>query len=113
MTTTAPDDLAETAIDVAEPRIELPGERLADRIRPPGFGGGDVADLAGAAVGSFSLTWLIYERLTPLSGGLGFGVVWYVLFVATVWFIARERLGPLHARDRTVGVIVATVGVGM
>jgi phosphate transport system permease protein len=114
MTTTAErGERRQEPVDVDESRIELPGERLADRIRPRGFGMADVADLAGAAVGSFCLTWLVYERLTPLSGGLGFGVVWYVLFVATVWFIARERLGPLHARDRTAGVIVATVGVGM
>ena len=110
MTTTAErGDATEPALDVDEPRIDLAGER----IRPRGFQTGDVLDLAGAAVGSFCLTWLVYERLTPLSGGLGFGVVWYVLFLTTVWFIARERLGTLLARDRIVGVIVASVAVGM
>jgi phosphate transport system permease protein len=100
-------------IDALEPRIELPGEHPGDRIRPRAFRMAEVIDLLGAGVGSFCLTWLVYERLTPLSGGLGFGLAWYVTFLLTVWFIARERLGTLHARDRIVGVIVASVAIGM
>ena len=69
--------------------------------------------ISWAGVGSFCLTWLIYERLTPLSGGLGFFVTWYALFLVTVWFLARERVGSLHARDRLASVVVATVGIGM
>jgi phosphate transport system permease protein len=111
MTTTT--EVVQEVIDLTEPRIELPGELPADRIRPRGFRMAEVADLLGSAVGSFCLTWLVYERLTPLSGGLGFGFMWYVLFLTTVWFISRERLGALHARDRIVGVVVASVAIGM
>jgi phosphate transport system permease protein len=85
----------------------------SERIRPRGFRLSDALDIAGAAFGSFCLTWLVYERLTPLSGGLGFGLAWYVTFLITVWFLTRERVGALQARDRLVGVVVATVGVGM
>jgi phosphate transport system permease protein len=92
---------------------QFPGERPDDRIRPRSFRPVDAADLLGAAVGSFCLTFLIYERLTPLSGALGFFVVWYALFLITTWFLARERVGTLHARDRLASVIVATVGIGM
>ena len=92
---------------------DVPGERPADRIRPRSFRPADAADLLGAAAGSFCLTFLIYERLTPLSGGLGFFVSWYALFLITTWFLARERVGVLHARDRLASVVVATVGIGM
>jgi phosphate transport system permease protein len=112
-TTTERDDKNEAMIDLDEDRIDFGVDLPADRIRPRGLKTSEVADLVGAAVGSFCITWLVYERLTPLSGGLGFGVAWYVTFLAIVWFIARERLGSLHARDRTVGVIVATVAIGM
>jgi phosphate transport system permease protein len=112
-TTTERGDLSDDVIDLDEDRIDFGADVPADRIRPRGLKTSEVADLIGAAVGSFCITWLVYERLTPLSGGLGFGVAWYVTFLAIVWFIARERLGSLHARDRTVGVIVATVAIGM
>jgi len=114
MTTTAEHgELSEDTIDLSEDRIDFAADDPGERIRPRGLRTSEVADLLGAAAGSFCVTWLVYERLTPLSGGLGFGVAWYLTFLAIVWFIARERLGSLHARDRTVGVIVATVAIGM
>jgi phosphate transport system permease protein len=113
MTTTAErGDVTPGASDL-ESRIDFENEPAGDRIRPRAFRMDDATDLLGAAIGSFCLTWLVYEGLTPLSGGLGFGVTWYLMFLAIVWFIARERLGALHARDRIVGVIVATVAIGM
>jgi phosphate transport system permease protein len=107
----APDEVEHEAPNEYE-RV-FPGERPADRIRPRSFRPADAADLLGAAAGSFCLTFLIYERLTPLSGGLGFFVSWYALFLITVWFLARERVGVLHARDRLASVVVASVGIGM
>ncbi|MDP9336532.1 MAG: hypothetical protein M3Q30_24910 [Actinomycetota bacterium] len=88
-------------------------ERPENRLRPRAFRRSDAIDLVGAAAGSLCLTWLIYERLTPLSGALGFCVAWYAVFLTTAWFIARERIGPIQARDRLVGIVVATVGLGM
>ena len=41
----------------------------------------DVACVVGAAVGSFALVWLVYERLFALAGKLGFVVVWYATFL--------------------------------
>jgi phosphate transport system permease protein len=117
--TTTDIDLEPIAPDDVEPEAPneyekvFPGERPVDRIRPRSFRPADAADLLGAAAGSFCLTFLIYERLTPLSGGLGFFVSWYALFLITTWFLARERVGVLHARDRLASVVVATVGIGM
>jgi phosphate transport system permease protein len=103
------------AEDFVEPRekVETPGRLPPDRIRPRTLQTADVVDIAGGALASFCLTWLIYEALTPLSGGLGFFATWYGLFLTTVWFLARERVGKIQARDRVVGVIVASVGIGI
>src|SRR5689334_3378900 len=98
------------AEEFVEPRehFEGPGALPPDRIRPRNVQTADVIDVVGSAVSSFCLTWLVYEKLTPLSGGLGFFVTWYGLFLLTVWFLARERVGKLQARDRLVGVVVAS-----
>ncbi|MDQ1449087.1 MAG: phosphate transport system permease protein, partial [Actinomycetota bacterium] len=81
-------------------------QRVEQRIRPQGFGTADALDLLGSAFGSFCLTYLLYERLTPLSGGLGFFVTWYGFFIAMSWFLARSRLGVLEARDQLARVVV-------
>ena len=42
----------------------------------------DRLTLVGAAVGSLAMTWVLYERLLPFSGSIGFVVGWYVVFMA-------------------------------
>lgn len=86
---------------------------VEERIRPQSFRSADAFDLAGGAFGSFCLAYLLYERLTPLSGGLGFFVTWYALFLTTTWFLARNRLGVLEARDQLARVVVGTVAIGL
>jgi phosphate transport system permease protein len=95
-----------------EPETET-GDVVEERIRPQGFRTSDALDLAGGAFGSFCLAYLIYEQLTPLSGGVGFFVTWYVLFLAITWFLARNRLGELEARDQMARVVVGTVAIGL
>jgi phosphate transport system permease protein len=105
MTTQAPPRPREPEID-ADPVVE-------ERIRPQGFRTSDALDLAGGAFGSFCLAYLLYERITPLSGGVGFFVTWYVLFLVMTWFLATNRLGALEARDQMARVVVGTVGIGL
>ncbi|MCU1464189.1 MAG: phosphate transporter, permease protein PstA [Actinomycetia bacterium] len=94
--------------------VEVPGDpAVEERIAVREFQGSDAIELLGCAFGAFCLTWLVYERLTPLSGGLGFFVSWYALFLAAVWFVVRDRLGPLEARDRLARVVVASVALGL
>jgi phosphate transport system permease protein len=50
--------------------------------------GRDVTDLVGAAVTALSLAVLLFGRLAPLSGGLGFVVTTYVLFIASYAMLA-------------------------
>jgi len=104
--------LAEEFVEPFE-KVEKPRHLPPDRIQPRTLQTADIVDIVGGVIASFCLTWLIYEELTPLSGGLGFFAMWYGLFLATVWFLARERVGKIQARDRLVGVVVASVGIGI
>jgi phosphate transport system permease protein len=95
------DDPVEAAVD-DEDRISL------NRLRA-----NDVLELVGCAFGSGCLTWLVYEELTPLSGGFGFFVTWYALFIVASWLVARDRLGPVEARDRLARIVIASVAFGL
>jgi phosphate transport system permease protein len=65
--------------------------------------------LAGAS--SLAFTWLVYERLTPLSGILGFLICWWAVFVATSFLMTRDRQGVLAARDHLARMLVVTAAL--
>jgi phosphate transport system permease protein len=76
-----------------------------ERIRVRAFGPAEAGELALSFAAALALVWLIYERLTPLSGGLGFWVCVYAAFLAITWFVAREQRGAVIARDQDARVI--------
>ena len=43
------------------------------------------ATFIGAAGASLGLVWVVYQRVLPLSGVLGFWITWYVLFRRSTW----------------------------
>jgi phosphate transport system permease protein len=85
----------------------------ADRIRVRSFGAAEAGELAAAFAAALALVWLIYERLTPLSGGLGFWLCVYVAFLGIAWFVAREQRGAVVARDQVVRIVVWSGGIGL
>ncbi|HTW21300.1 MAG TPA: phosphate ABC transporter permease PstA [Mycobacteriales bacterium] len=42
----------------------------------------DVMSVVGSAVGALGVVWIIFYRLLPLSGALGFVICWYTVFLA-------------------------------
>lgn len=68
-------------------------------------------DLLGAALGAFCLTWLVYEELTTLSGGLGFMLSWYGTFLLTYWLMGRQRYGRMVAKDRLAAAVITGLGL--
>jgi phosphate transport system permease protein len=85
---------------------EEPEDQI-ERIRLRAWDGTDIAEVLGAGVGSLSLTWLFYEQLTSLSGGLGFAVSWYAVFLLLYWVLQHQRHGKIAARDRFVAAVIA------
>lgn len=73
----------------------------------------DLLIVGATALGALALTWLVYERLTPAAGGLGFVICWYALFLLMSWFVAREQLGPVRARDFVARIVIWSAGLGL
>jgi phosphate transport system permease protein len=101
-----------TLLPTREPPVlrETPDEPPA-RIRPRSWDRDDIIEAAGALISSFCLTWLVYEQLTPLSGGLGFFAFWFATFLCMYWILVRRRHGLVAARDRFMSALVTAIAL--
>ncbi|SEF94625.1 phosphate transport system permease protein [Actinacidiphila yanglinensis] len=71
----------------------------------------DVLALVGAAAAALSTTWLFFTRLAPFSGGLGFVVCAYLLFLAFyALLVSFDEDGPA-VRDRIASAIVHSLAL--
>jgi phosphate transport system permease protein len=71
----------------------------------------DVLTVGGAAIGSLGLTWVLYERVLPLSGAFGFWLTWYLVFVILYLAAASLQWSRLVVRDRMTAVLVSSGGI--
>jgi len=67
--------------------------------------------LLGSAGGALALAWLLYERILPLSGALGFWLLWYLLFLS--FYAAATALvwGRRAVADRVVAAVMVSAGL--
>jgi len=93
--------------------IVPPGGSKPSRVRPKSFTRRDALVLAASALAAFSLVWLLYERILPLSGIQGFVIVWFGMFLAMYGLAVRELEGSLIARDRVVAALVGGVSLAV
>lgn len=117
MSTTFPDDLragsADPTIDAPRPaRTVLPATQQASAPLPAprrisGWSRRDALTLAGVAVSSLCTTLLLFGRLTPLSGALGFATTFFVVFVATYAVMSSFTENGPAIVDRTMTVLLA------
>jgi phosphate transport system permease protein len=73
--------------------------------------GEDTLTIGGSAAGALALDWVLYERVLPFTGVLGFWICWYVLFVLCFTSVAALQWDRLAVRDRVVSVILSTGGL--
>lgn len=106
-----------TDIDVAAPATrpsKEAGEQQAEstrRVRMPKVTQEDAASLIGSALGAVSLTWVLYERVLPFSGALGFWLVAYVAFLALYAGVCGAQNPRRIVADKVVTVGVASAGL--
>ncbi|MEU6605232.1 phosphate ABC transporter permease PstA [Streptomyces shenzhenensis] len=73
----------------------------------------DVYAMLGAAAASLCVTWLLFDRLLPFNGALGFVVVAYALFLGLyALLVSFDEDGPA-VRDRVAAAVVQSLGVVM
>ena len=83
------------------------------RIRPRTTTPADLGNMAGAAAGALGLVWLLYERIMPWSGALGFWLCWYAAFLGLYWGIARTAMAARHVREKLATVLFVGAGLFM
>ena len=71
----------------------------------------DTLTLAGSAIGALALDWVLYERVLPFSGVLGFWLCWYLLFMVCYAAIGSLQWDRLAVRDRVIAVALTTAGL--
>jgi phosphate transport system permease protein len=76
------------------------------RVSPEG-----TATTVGSALGALALDWVLFERVLPFSGVLGFWLCWYLLFMLTYWAMATLQWDRLEAANRVTSVAFGTAGV--
>jgi len=67
----------------------------------------DTLSLLGAGVGSLALTWVVFERILPLSGTLGFFACWFVAFLAIYAAVTSMSYPRPIVVDRMIAAVVA------
>lgn len=82
--------------------------RLPQPIRPREFGRTDVVLLAGSAISSGALVWVLFYQVTLLSGALGFLLAWYACFLVMYWVATAQVVDRNTATDRVVTAVLCT-----
>lgn len=96
----------------APPAAEVPGAPQVPRRIARGDGDAPVA-VVSSAVGALALTWLLFERLLPASGVVGFWVSWYLAFVLVYAAVTALRHDRRDVADRIAGVLFTSAGVAV
>ncbi len=82
-----------------------------DRVRPRNSGSRSIVPLISSLIGSLAMVWIVFERLFPFTGTLGFWLVWFATF--TVFYAIA--LGVTESRrvvvDRVMAMLFTSAGL--
>jgi phosphate transport system permease protein len=107
-----PAHAAEVTVPVLPVPPAHPGEDAPERrIRRRAITLDGACALAGSAAGSFGLTWLVYERVLPTTGALGFWCVTFFAFLALYIGVTALVWGLRAVADRLAGTLMVAVGL--
>lgn len=110
MATTTPPKAATAAAAPApsrQPAAQAGERRISLRTVTPA----QVCSLAGSLAGAVALVWVLFERVLPLSGALGFWLCCYIVFLVLYSAVAVMQWGPLVVKDQLATVAAASGGL--
>jgi phosphate transport system permease protein len=111
MTTTTPaPEASGPRPATAGARPDLAGRPPERRIRLRAVTADETLPVFGAA-GAIALVWLLYTRLLPFTGALGFWLCCYGVFLLLYAAVTAMQSGPREVADRTAAVATASAGV--
>ena len=88
-----------------------PGDAPAQRRAVRKLSRNDVLPLAGAFLSGLCTTLLLFGRLTPMSGGLGFVAVFFVVFLATYAALVSLTEDRPAVIDRVMAVLLSAAAL--
>src|SRR3982074_177176 len=106
MTQTLPAPQPTSAAPAPAPQAPAQERRIGLRAITPDR----VLALVGSAAAALGLTWVVYERILPLTGALAFWILWYVLFLLAYASVTAMIWGRRAVTDRIVGTVMYSVG---
>ena len=71
----------------------------------------DRLSLIGSLVSAAALDWVLYDRLLPFSGILGFAVAWFALFLLLYAVVTGLRHGRAQIVDRLMAAVVHAAAI--
>jgi phosphate transport system permease protein len=71
----------------------------------------DVLPLAGSAAGAIAMVWVVYTRILPFTGALGFWLCCYGVFLLMYAAVTAMRSGLREVATRMAAVAAATAGL--
>jgi phosphate transport system permease protein len=93
------------------PAPVAPPRRDPVRVRTSGISTELVTHVVLALSGALALVWLVYERLLPLHGAIGFWLISYAMFLVMLALVSATTLDRMAVTDRVVGAMVTTAGL--
>jgi phosphate transport system permease protein len=95
----------------AQPNAPATVEDGEGRVALKTFDRQSVIALLASAASAYSMMWLGFHVLAPMTGATGFWLCTYALFILVYWLVNRELLGPVVAADRFMGTVIVTGGL--
>jgi phosphate transport system permease protein len=86
-------------------------DRPERRVRLRAFTLDGACALFGSAAAALGLTWLLYERILPLSGAFGFWLLWYLAFLACYATVTALTWGRRAVADRLIALVMVSAGL--